>query len=405
MSTGYEQVTVRFLRPDEQFIASSSNDMPLVIEANHARDLCFLQTFLKDNSSAILKDIAQHGAVLLRGFDVSSSHDFEQTVLSISGLNGIRDAFMSEDGRIPADDLQYVLHTNAIYKTGGTLYLGGFHTENYYSPDVPSFICFCCLQPSKTGGETGLINTQKIYDALSAELKEKLAKKTCLAAKWLVSEVAERYGITSREVEMLCQKMNLPIVGQYPHQVILMYKPNVLIHPVTRRRNLQVNFFELPLLNKLLQQRFMQDYRGKQWFWNRVVWRLPRCVFHCLEKMYMSIASLIYSPKAAIKRLFIKIKTYQAMRRIPPYDKTTLNDHFSFADIQALATNLHHHYVSCLWQKGDILLVDNKQVAHAGMPGSGQRTIRAMICNPLKMHYTPDASGEIQGEERNVLPS
>lgn len=395
----YPGVTVRFLRSDEQFIVSASNDMPLVIEANDVRDSQFLQTFLKEHSVAILNDITQYGAVLLRGFTISSSHDFEQTVLSITGMNGLRGAFMSEEGRIPADNLQYVLHTNAIYKTGGTLYLGGFHTENYYSPDVPSFICFCCLTPSKTGGETGLINTQKVYDALSAEIKEKLAKKTCFAAKWLVSEVALRYGITPREVEAMCQKMNLPIIGQYPHQIIVMYKPSVLIHPVTKRRNLQVNFFELPLLNKLLQQCFMQNYQGKQWFWNRVVWRLPRCVFHFLEKAYMSVASFIYSPKAFIKQLSIKIQMHRALRKAPPYDKTTLNDCFTTDDVHQLAKNLHDNYVSCLWQKGDILLVDNKQVAHAGMPGRGKRVIRAMICNRLNMHYTSDGSGEVDGQD------
>lgn len=391
----YPGVTVRFLRSDEQLIKSSSHDMPLVIEADKETNLVFLQTFLKEHSFDILNDIAEYGAVLLRGFDVVSSYDFEQTVLSINGMNGLRDAFMSEEGRISADNLQYVLHTNAIYKTGGTLYLGGFHTENYYSPDVPSFICFFCLQPSKIGGETGLINTQKVYDALSSEIKEKLAKKTCFAAKWLVSEVAQRYGITAGEVEAMCQKMNLPIIGQYPHQMIVMYKPSVLIHPVTKRRNLQVNFFELPLLNKLLQQCFMQDYQGKQWFWNRVVWRLPRCIFHFLEKAYMSIASFIYSPKAAIKQLSIKLQMRQAQRKAPPYDKTTLNDCFTTDEVHQLAKNLHDHYVSCLWKKSDILLVDNKQVAHAGMPGCGKRVIRAMICNRLDMHYTSDGSGEV----------
>ena len=63
MSQTYKDVTVRFLRSEEQLIPSSLNDMPLVIEANKMRDLDFLQKFVKENSSALLRDIAQHGAV------------------------------------------------------------------------------------------------------------------------------------------------------------------------------------------------------------------------------------------------------------------------------------------------------------------------------------------------------
>ena len=42
----------------------------------------------------------------------------------------------------------------------------------------------------------------------------------------------------------------------------------------------------------------------------------------------------------------------------------------------------------CLWKKGDILLVDNTQVVHAGMPGAGPRIVRAMSSNPLAMQYS-----------------
>ena len=112
--------------------------------------------------------------MLLRGFAVVSDEDFGKTVLAIQGFRGISDAFMSEEGRIHAGNLKYVLYTNAVYKTGGTLYLGGFHSENYYTPDVPSYICFCCFKPSVLGGETGLINMEKMYQHLDEELKKKL---------------------------------------------------------------------------------------------------------------------------------------------------------------------------------------------------------------------------------------
>ena len=49
---------------------------------------------------------------------------------------------------------------------------------------------------------------------------------------------------------------------------------------------------------------------------------------------------------------------------------------------------MRNFYCSILWQKGDILLVDNRKVAHTGMPGSGPRLVRALISNPLQMKYS-----------------
>ena len=121
--------------------------MPLVIEANGSTNIGFLQEFLASHSANLLEDISKYGAVLLRGFDIASDEDFENTILSIREFRGINEAFMSEEGRIHVGNLKFVLHTNAVYKTGGTPYLGGFHSENYYTPDVPGYVCFCCFKP------------------------------------------------------------------------------------------------------------------------------------------------------------------------------------------------------------------------------------------------------------------
>ena len=141
MDNKYPGVITRFLHQDERLILSKDvNELPLVIEAQDRSDVPFLQSFIKSHSAALLEDIATYGAVLFRGFDINTDEQFEKTILTIQGFHGISEAFMSEEGRVHVGPLNYVLHTNAVYKTGGTLYLGGFHTENYYSPDVPSYI-------------------------------------------------------------------------------------------------------------------------------------------------------------------------------------------------------------------------------------------------------------------------
>ena len=407
MDNEYAGVTTRFLRQDERLVLSAETEMPLVIEAQESTSIAFFNQFLSTNSDQLLADITRFGAVLLRGFEVHSDKDFENAMLSIRGLQGISDAFMSEEGRIPAEGCQFILHTNAVYKTGGTLYLGGFHSENYYSTDVPCYISFCCLTPSALGGETGLVNMTKVYDHLTAELKLRLEKNAFFVRKWLVSEVAKRYHLPAEAVINIAHQVGLPVIGRSSKQFILLYKPSVFIHPETKKKALQINQFEVIGLNEVLRKLFIKDYPGNTWFWHRVVWRLPRGVLKGLEIIYLMFASFFYSPKESLNILRTKIQTYIASKfhkkgKLPEFNAEKVGDCFNKKDIKTLAKLMRTYYCSCLWQKGDILVVDNRQIAHAGMPGAGPRLIRAMICNPLEMQYFPTESGILDCKNRTT---
>lgn len=403
MHKDYAGVITRFLRSDERLILSEEHDMPLVIEANESKGVDFLKKFLNEHSEKFIDDLSKYGAILLRGFDITSEEAFENTVLSIKGFRGMSDAFMSEEGRIKVGDSKFVLHTNAVYKTGGTLYLGGFHTENYYTPDVPEYICFFCLQPSALGGETGLVNTEKLYESLNDNLKKKLEKNTFFVTKWLVSDVVDRYKISVETIERICEKFDLPMIGTGKDQFILMYKPGIFEHPITKKRSLQINLFELPTLNPEMRQCFMEDYQGKTWFWHRFVWRLPASVLKVIERIYIMFASFFYSPSEALKIALSKCQIWKASKKknnLLSFNDEKIGACFDEKEVQALAKQIRQFYSSCLWNKGDILLVDNKKVMHAGMPGSGPRSIRAMICNPLEMHYSLDEPGYIESQNR-----
>lgn len=402
MPNEYQGVNTRFLRDDERFVLSEEKEMPMVIEARDSSDLSFLHEFLAAHSAKIIEDMARYGAVLLRGFAVNSDEQFEQTVLSIPEFSGIAEAFMSENGRDPVGNLRYVLHTNSVYKTGGTLYLGGFHTENYYSPDVPSYICFYCAKPSSLGGETGIINTEKIFRNLPQALQAKLQQHSFYVGQWLFSEVIERYKIDHHTLEKICQHFELPIVGEGANKAILMYKPSVLEHPITKEKALQLNLFQLPTLNKQLRHYFMPDYVGKTWFWHRFFWKLPTTVFNAIESIAVACIAFFNSPKKALSIARTSWQKSKTKNTRPSLDTSSVNSCFSSEEVDQLAQLMRAHYSSCLWQKGDILLIDNKKVMHAGMPGSGDRTIRAMICNPLVMGYSYGLPGWLCAEERQT---
>ncbi len=63
---------------------------------------------------------------------------------------------------------------------------------------------------------------------------------------------------------------------------------------------------------------------------------------------------------------------------------------------------MRNFYCSTIWQKGDILLVDNRKVVHTGMPGSGPRLVRALISNPLNMKYSQEQPGCLFCQDRTT---
>jgi hypothetical protein len=395
MKNRYKGVKSRFLRNDERLVPTKESKLPFVIEPNIEGndDVCrvnFLQSFLASHSNEILDDIATYGAVLLRGFNVSSTKQFEETILSIHGMHGMSHLFMSEPGRTHVDGLDYVFHTNSKIKTGGTLHLGGFHNENYYSTDVPTYISFCCFHPAKLGGETGLINMDHVYDKLDISLKEQLEKNTFFVSKWPISVIANRYHIHPADVKKTCIDFGLSIEEEH---FVVMHKPSVLMHPTTRKKIIQANLCaELPALNDTLLNHFIHDYTGWKWMAHKIAWIYLG--YQRLRTLSLMLPELFHHP---IKFLKMRKQIKQRMSQYNNKSYSRISSVFKQDDIKTLAHLMHESYASFLWKKGDILLIDNLQIAHAGMPGKTNkafpRTIRAMLCNPFKMSYAHSAPG------------
>lgn len=401
MMSEYPDLITRFLRDDERLILSDEKEMPLVLEAIHQRSPEFLQQFLATKANKLIDDLAKYGALLFRGFEIDSDAKFEQTLLSIPQFQGIDGAFMAENGRDYVAGHRYVLMTNSVYKTGGTLYLGGFHTENYYSADVPGYLAFCCLEPSSLGGETGIINTEKIYNELDENLQARLEKDAFFVSDWLVSEVAKRYQLSTEQVEEVCEKFSLPRIGEGDNRLILMYKPSVFQHPLTQEKALQLNLFEIATLNDELRKCFMVDYQGKAWFWHRFFWKLPKFAFNLLEHLAIIPIAFFNSPKKSLQIVRNKIAKSKAHKKNNlNFSEQKVGHCFDEQAVKALAKSMRKHYSSCLWQRGDILLLDNKKVMHAGMPGKGPRLVRAMIGNPLAMDYLATGPGCLDYREQ-----
>ena len=116
MQTRYNGVVVRLLASSERRVEVNETQTPLVISPGQSSSPKVLCDFLRSHSAQISEDLVKHGAILLRGFRIESCADFERSVLSIGGMNGISEMMLSEPGRTRVTGMQYVMHTNTLVK-------------------------------------------------------------------------------------------------------------------------------------------------------------------------------------------------------------------------------------------------------------------------------------------------
>lgn len=387
MNKTFSGVVTRLLGKGERGALTEEAQTPLVIESDVSKDPKFLRKFLETHSDEITEAIAVNGAVLLRGFDIASNQEFERQVLSIQGMRGINEVFMSEDGRTVVDGTNFVLHTNTLYKTGGSFRpVGGFHPENYYVPDVPRYISFFCNKPSWLGGETGLINFAGLYADLPEVLKEKLERQSFLVAEIAIENIARRYDLSHKEIEEFCVGAGLTLTERDGIKRAAIFKPSVVKHPVTNESVLLVNTAQLNGfgLAPALIRVFMTDYSRLCWLVHRVSWRY---------QWVGLLASALEEPRAALRIIHLLLANRRARQggttATSPSSELRIGQMFSVEEIQLLAQLMRKRFSSFLWKKGDILIVDNLKMAHTGMPGFGPRDLKAMICNPLPFPLGP----------------
>jgi alpha-ketoglutarate-dependent taurine dioxygenase len=346
-----QAIVTRLLSPTERPRGTDNGAMPIVFEPRGAADLRTLCSFLSGHGSDLEQIVQRHGAILLRNFGIDSEADFERAVLSIPGLHPMSGYFMSEPGRERAAGSRYVFHTNTLARTGGTLRIGAIHSENYYSMDVPAVQCFWCKRPPLLGGETALFAMADVYAELTAACRAKLDRERFFVRSWPVSAIAESYRVSEAAAEQLLDAEGWPLATWDGVRRVLLYKPSVWRHPTTRRPALQVNLSgESATFEHEIRRRAQPQYAGWTWILHRWSWR------------------------------------HHAVRRPPARSGPPgLGAVLDARELEALGEAVWRNRSMFTWRRGDLLMFDNLQLAHAGMPGLGRRELRVMLCNPVSL--------------------
>src|SRR5436190_16964157 len=392
----YDGVLTRLLDDDERPYPTYERQTPLLIQAQRSSAVGALIEFVATHSDSIRRNVYEHGAVLFRGFAIESSRQIEDVLLAFKGFRPMGGYFMGGDERGDAvKGTKYIFETNRLFKTGGDFRFGGIHSENYYSPDVPSLQCFCCLKRPWFGGETALIHMAHAYAEVRQRLAAKLESEAFLASVFPLSTVAVRYRLTEEAVERFLNENNVSIARCGEEVFMMNYKPSVLRHPHTKECSLQVHLSnEVHGLGKRVVSQWHPRYGGLKWALHRAAWKRPKVL--ALLTNLTSVPKLLMHPRAAVKtfvaprvRRLLKPSAIEAQQRNRPVART-IGQVLDHEDVRLLADAISKHSAVFTWKTGDLLIVDNLQMLHAGMPGFGPRDIKVALGAPVPMS---DATG------------
>ena len=140
--------------------------LPLVIEPR-VSDLDPV-AWAESHSEYIATELAQHGALLLRGFDIPSVERFEQFIRATSG-----GALPYHERSSPRSQVSGNIYTSTDYPAPETIFL---HNEQSYNLQFPLKIYFFCLVPANEGGETPIADTRKILASIRSKYSRSLWK-------------------------------------------------------------------------------------------------------------------------------------------------------------------------------------------------------------------------------------
>jgi alpha-ketoglutarate-dependent taurine dioxygenase len=117
--------------------------------------------------------LLEHGAVLLRGFDIDDVDGFDATVRALAGP-----PLTYHERSSPRSTIKGQVYTSTDYPEAEEIFL---HNENSYQAAWPLSLFFYCVRPPATLGATPLADTRRILASINPDVREEFA-----ARGWMV---------------------------------------------------------------------------------------------------------------------------------------------------------------------------------------------------------------------------
>jgi alpha-ketoglutarate-dependent taurine dioxygenase len=160
----------------------SGSHLPLLMEPN--ADDVNLALWVKNNSSSVEAELAKHGAILFRGFNINSAAKLEQLIRVISG-----DPLEYTERSSPRSKVSGNVYTSTDYPPDKSIFP---HNEQSYNLSFILKIFFCCVQGAEQGGETPIIDCRNVFKRIDPKIRDRFIEKKYM----YVRNFREKFGLS-----------------------------------------------------------------------------------------------------------------------------------------------------------------------------------------------------------------
>lgn len=313
--------------PDSQSIASDRGFPRIVTAPAPSVDLV---SWLETNQDGIRAELLRAGGTLFRGFDIHGVAAFQQALQTLYG------ALVEYTVRsTPRSVVKDRVYTSTDYPASESI---PQHNEMSYTRTWPMKIAFHCLEPAASGGETPISDSRRVYQAVPAAVRERLATRGVLYVRNYLPRIdlpwQEVFQTHERdEVERLCAATGIECRWRGDRLTTRQRCQGVATHPDT----------------------------------GEAVWFNQAHLFH--------VSSLPPARRATLLRELGR----EGLPRHACYgDGGDIPDD----DLEAVRRAYDAETIVWAWRPGDFLLLDNMLAAHGRMPFSGRRQVVVAMAQP-----------------------
>jgi alpha-ketoglutarate-dependent taurine dioxygenase len=320
--------------PVEEALLEPGQALPLVV---HLKDAGIdALAWARANRAAVEARLAEHGAVLFRGFPVDSTDGFHDFAAAVAG-----ELLEYKERSSPRHEEGDRVYTSTDFPPEHRIFL---HNEHSYATRFPLKLFFCCLVPALEGGATPLADVRRVHDRIPPAVREKFTERKYMYVRNFGSGFGLPWQTTFQSddpaaVEAYCQRNDIQWEwkadgGLRTRQV----RPAISTHPGT----------------------------------GEPVWFNHATFFH-VSTLAPDVRSML---TAVFPEADLPNNTYYGDGS--PIEPETLDVLRAAYDAETIRFD---------WQAGDVLLVDNMLAAHARESFKGPRKVLVAMAQP---HAHPD---------------
>lgn len=345
-----------------------NQNLPLITAKEDATDLNSLLDYINNHQQEIRSTLTNHGAIIIRGYEVKTPDQFQQV-----GLTVFPNLQHRYPGGAPRQKVaEYVWNASEL---PSYLPISG-HTELSYSPsDKPAYILFFCPQVAASGGETPVIDMKSVLSDLPEPLSHKCSHKHLVTKLFWVSTQKSLFDVrlwrwpwfrfakswkavfNSSDkglVEAKCRETGRQIEWLNSDNVIVSCPMQTISsHPITSETVWTGWFPRFHIWGTCIEAWFVAKHQKKIRSW-----------------LVFFILFLITFLQICSEKIRLNNRQYRVLD-VDFEDGSNL----SVWDVYYIVRSYWQNAELFSWQAGDILILDNYRMGHGRLPFTGERIL------------------------------